>query len=76
MEVCPKCKQLTLTHDWRRSTATCCDKKCQFEKRVKDRHEYFECYVMSSANMTNYRAQTPAFLRRIRDGLEPVDEDA
>jgi len=70
-EICPTCIQYTLNHDARRETARCYNYTCGFELRVRNYEEYFNRFVISKLNWTNYCAQTPLFIRRIRNTLEP-----
>lgn len=71
MEKCPKCKKIYLEHDPRYKAARCYNPDCDFWERVRDYDEFFERFVISELNWSNYCAQTPKFVREIRGTLSP-----
>jgi len=73
-EKCPSCQSYTLSYDPVRKTARCYRVDCDFEEKVTDGDEYFEKFVITKLNWTNYCASTPAFVRKIRGTLKPVDK--
>lgn len=70
-EICPKCKSYTLSYDPIRKTARCYFLDCGFEEGVQDEDEYFNKFVISELNWTNYCVSTPTFVRKIRGHLQP-----
>jgi hypothetical protein len=71
MEICPKCKDYSLSYDPRRKTARCYSLTCRFEEPVINSSDYFDRYVISPLNWENFCAQTPLFVREIRGIKEP-----
>jgi hypothetical protein len=69
MEKCPKCKDFTLSFDPKRSMAACSSFTCSYSKLVNNNNEYFKNFVVSKLNWDNYCAQTPVFVRQIRESL-------
>ena len=76
MEVCPNCERISLIHDRRRGVAKCYNPKCNYEREVRDRKDYFKRYVATPLNYENYCAQTPVFIRTVKEPLEPAEEEA
>lgn len=72
-EICPHCKSYTLSYDPVRKTARCYSLECDFEKRVQDEDDYFNKFVISELNWTNYCASTPTFVRQIRGHFKPLE---
>ena len=74
-EKCPMCKSYTLSYDPIRETARCYLFDCAFEKKVKDKDEYYKDFVLTERNWDNYCASTPLFVRKIRGTTEPLDRN-
>lgn len=67
MEVCPSCQDITLEFDpgkGRPPSARCL--KCGWSESVQDERDYEKKFVLVARNWTNYCAQTPTFVRKIR----------
>jgi hypothetical protein len=69
MEKCPKCKDFTLSFDPKKSMAACNSFSCNYSKGVNNINGYFKSFVVSKLNWDNYCAQTPLFVRQIRESL-------
>lgn len=74
-EICPKCKSYTLSYNPVRRSAMCYRLDCDFEERVPDEDNYFNRFVITKLNWTNYCASTPTFVRKIRGHLKPVEAE-
>jgi hypothetical protein len=65
-EKCPDCGSITLSYDPRNKTARCYKRICSFEKYVENKTNYFNEYVFTKSNWSNYCNSTPTFVREIR----------
>jgi hypothetical protein len=63
-EFCPRCKSYTLSYDGLRRSARCYRLACDYEVPVANGDEYFNEFVISKGNYSNYCSMTPPVFRK------------
>jgi len=72
MEICPKCRDYTLSYDPARRVAICYSKKCNYCQPINDYKDYFKSFIISKLNWENYCAKTPSSIRKLRGTMAPL----